>query len=375
MAAALGGTQSLHTNGFDEALGLPTEQAAKIALRTQQIVGYESGIADTVDPLAGSWFVESLTDEVERAAWEYLERIDAMGGAVDAIEAQYMQQEIEQAAYAYAKAIDGGEKVVVGVNKFVDEDARARPRSSRSTPSSSAPRWPGSGGCGPSATRPAVDAALADVEAAARGTQNLLRPHEGGAAPDGHPGRGVRRAARGVRGVPARTADRPRAAPGLNAGQQAVAERAGRAASIAVQAMARAPSRTALSAERVDAGRGELGLVVDRTRRTRWRSAGGWSAPPARRWPCRSRRWAGRAGVVEVEAPPERLGVGPVAGEQVRVALHVGVGRGQRSKLDRAPGGQGPGLEAGRRPGARAAPGRSRVRDAAHEPAGDLRRG
>src|SRR5271167_4460519 len=121
LAAALGGTQSLHTNGFDEALGLPTERAAKIALRTQQIVGYESGIADTVDPLAGSWFVESLTDEVEKAAWEYLERIDAMGGAVDAIEAQYMQQEIEQAAYSFAKAVDSGDKVVVGVNKFVDE--------------------------------------------------------------------------------------------------------------------------------------------------------------------------------------------------------------------------------------------------------------
>ena len=82
MAAALGGTQSLHTNGFDEALGLPTEHAAKIALRTQQIVGYESGVADTVDPLAGSCFVESLTDEVEAAAWDYLERIDGMGGAV-----------------------------------------------------------------------------------------------------------------------------------------------------------------------------------------------------------------------------------------------------------------------------------------------------
>ena len=121
MAAALGGTQSLHTNGFDEALGLPTEHAAKIALRTQQIVGYESGVADTVDPLAGSWFVESLTDEVEAAAWDYLERIDSMGGAVAAIEAQYMQQEIEQAAYAYAKDIDSGHKVVVGVNRFVDE--------------------------------------------------------------------------------------------------------------------------------------------------------------------------------------------------------------------------------------------------------------
>ena len=153
LAAALGGTQSLHTNGFDEALGLPTERAAKIALRTQQIVGYESGIADTVDPLAGSWFVESLTDEVEQDAWEYLERIDAMGGAVDAIEAQYMQQEIEQAAYAYAKAVDADEKVVVGVNRFVDDGARAdrgvphRPRAP------AIPGGPGQAGAGPSATR------------------------------------------------------------------------------------------------------------------------------------------------------------------------------------------------------------------------------
>ena len=85
-------------------------------------MGYESGMADTVDPLAGSWFVESLTDEVEQGAWEYLERIDAMGGAVDAIEAQYMQQEIEQAAYAFAKAVDADEKVVVGVNRFVDDE-------------------------------------------------------------------------------------------------------------------------------------------------------------------------------------------------------------------------------------------------------------
>ena len=125
LAAALGGTQSLHTNGFDEALGLPTERAAKIALRTQQIVGYESGIADTVDPLAGSWFVESLTDAVERDAWEYLERIDGMGGAVDAIEARYMQEEIEQAAYAFAKAVDADEKIIVGRQQVRRRRARA----------------------------------------------------------------------------------------------------------------------------------------------------------------------------------------------------------------------------------------------------------
>jgi len=175
LAAALGGTQSLHTNGFDEALGLPTQRAAKVALRTQQIVGYESGMADTVDPLAGSWFVESLTDEVERDAWEYLERIDEMGGAVDAIEAQYMQQEIEQAAYAYAKDIDAGEKIIVGVNKFVDEELEPTevfpidPELQRSQVARvkrvRAER-----------DEAGVAAALADVEAAARGTQNLLVP-------------------------------------------------------------------------------------------------------------------------------------------------------------------------------------------------------
>jgi methylmalonyl-CoA mutase N-terminal domain/subunit len=175
LAAALGGTQSLHTNGFDEALGLPTQRAAKIALRTQQIVGYESGIADTVDPLAGSWFVESLTDEVEKGAWEYLERIDAMGGAVDAIEAQYMQQEIEQAAYAYAKDIDAEDKIIVGVNRFVDEQAE---------PSEVFPIDPALQQSQVDRLetvrrerrQPAVDAALAEVEAAARGTQNLLVP-------------------------------------------------------------------------------------------------------------------------------------------------------------------------------------------------------
>ncbi len=92
LAAVLGGTQSLHTNGFDEALGLPTTNAAKIALRTQQVIGYESGVPDTVDPLAGSYFVEQLTDDVEKAAWDYLERIDAMGGAVAAIEDRFMQE-------------------------------------------------------------------------------------------------------------------------------------------------------------------------------------------------------------------------------------------------------------------------------------------
>ena len=118
MAAVMGGTQSLHTNGYDEALSLPTERAARIALRTQQVIGYESGIVDTPDPLAGSYFVEALTDEVERLAWEYIERIDQMGGAVEAIEAGFQQDEIMEAAYAYAKSIDDDERVIVGVNRF-----------------------------------------------------------------------------------------------------------------------------------------------------------------------------------------------------------------------------------------------------------------
>lgn len=118
MAAVMGGTQSLHTNGFDEAIALPTEEAARIALRTQQIIGFESGITDTVDPLAGSYFVEALTNEVEAAAWEYINRIDAMGGAVAAIEEGYMQNEIATSAYKYQRDIQTGEKVIVGVNKF-----------------------------------------------------------------------------------------------------------------------------------------------------------------------------------------------------------------------------------------------------------------
>lgn len=121
MAAVLGGTQSLHTNGYDEALSLPTEAAAKIALRTQQVIAFESGVTDTVDPLAGSFFVENLTDEIEAAAQAYIDKIDAMGGSVNAIESGYMQQEIANAAYQYQKEIEAAERVIVGVNKFTQE--------------------------------------------------------------------------------------------------------------------------------------------------------------------------------------------------------------------------------------------------------------
>jgi methylmalonyl-CoA mutase N-terminal domain/subunit len=175
LAAVLGGTQSLHTNAFDEALALPTEDSAKIALRTQQVIGYETGVPEVVDPFGGSYYVESLTDELERLARDYLERIDAMGGAVAAIEAGFYQDEIHEAAFRIQQAIERGDRVVVGVNRFaVPEEHRpdlqrigeeevaaqiARVRALRAT-----------------RDRPAVEAALAEVEAAAAGTANLLPP-------------------------------------------------------------------------------------------------------------------------------------------------------------------------------------------------------
>ena len=118
IAAVLGGTQSLHTNGFDEALGLPTQEAASIALRTQQIVANESGITDTADPLAGSYFIESLTNELEQKALALIQQIDEMGGSVSAIENGFMQNKIAESAYAYQKAIESKEKIIVGVNQF-----------------------------------------------------------------------------------------------------------------------------------------------------------------------------------------------------------------------------------------------------------------
>ena len=121
LAAVLGGTQSLHTNSMDEALALPTEKAVQIALRTQQILAYEAGVGDTVDPLGGSYAIEKLTDEIEARAWDYIQRIEAMGGAVRAIEEGFMQREIQESAYRAQMAIESGEQIVVGVNKFVTE--------------------------------------------------------------------------------------------------------------------------------------------------------------------------------------------------------------------------------------------------------------
>ncbi len=119
LAAVLGGTQSLHTNSLDEAWALPTEFAATIALRTQQIIAHETGVTNTVDPLGGSYFVETLTNEVERGAWDYIEKIDAMGGMVPAIERSYPQREIAEASYKYQVAVDKKEKIIVGVNDYV----------------------------------------------------------------------------------------------------------------------------------------------------------------------------------------------------------------------------------------------------------------
>ena len=127
MAAVLGGTQSLHTNSFDEALALPTEQSARIALRTQQIIAYESGAPQTIDPLAGSYYIESLTNEIEKRASEYLDKIEAMGGMLKAIERGYVQQEIQKAAYEYQQAVDRHEAIVVGVNQFQMDDEKAVP--------------------------------------------------------------------------------------------------------------------------------------------------------------------------------------------------------------------------------------------------------
>jgi methylmalonyl-CoA mutase, N-terminal domain len=117
----LGGTNSLHTNSLDETLSLPTDFAVKIALRTQQILAHESGVANTIDPLGGSYFVEDLTTKMERGCFDYFRRIDELGGMVEAIEAGFPQKEIMDAAYAHQRALDTGEKIVVGVNEFVDE--------------------------------------------------------------------------------------------------------------------------------------------------------------------------------------------------------------------------------------------------------------
>jgi methylmalonyl-CoA mutase N-terminal domain/subunit len=175
LAAVLGGTQSLHTNSFDEALALPTEAAVKIALRTQQIVGFETGVPSVADPLGGSYYVEALTDELEDRARTYIEKIDGFGGAVAAIEAGFYQDEIHEAAYRIQQGIEAGDRIVVGVNRFEDPDERAielqtigEEEVGRQVERLHELRASRDAG--------AVDSALAEVEAAALGLENVLPP-------------------------------------------------------------------------------------------------------------------------------------------------------------------------------------------------------
>ncbi|MBI5882260.1 MAG: methylmalonyl-CoA mutase family protein [Elusimicrobia bacterium] len=175
LAAVLGGTQSLHTNSRDEALALPTEESVRIALRTQQIIAHESGAADTVDPLAGSYCVEALTDEIETRARQYIDRIDEMGGAVAAIEAGFMQNEIAESAYRHQKEVERKERVVVGVNDFKVEEKppcrllRIRPEVERRQRRQLA-------SCRKRRDEGAVAAALSSVKKAASGTDNVMDP-------------------------------------------------------------------------------------------------------------------------------------------------------------------------------------------------------
>ena len=196
LAAVLGGTQSLHTNGYDEALSLPTQDAATLALRTQQIIAYESGVTATADPLAGSYAVEALTDAVEAKAWELIEQIDGMGGAVAAIEQGWMQGEIAEAAYQYQLRVEAGAQIVVGVNRFADEQAATVPLFH---PNEIVAQEQVAALARIRAERDnvAVGAALDAVRRQRRARQPTLSAARGVGAP-GHGRRGLRRAARGV---------------------------------------------------------------------------------------------------------------------------------------------------------------------------------
>ena len=176
LSAVLGGAQSLHTNAFDEALALPTERSARIALRTQQILANEAGLTDTADPLAGSYYVESLTDTVEEEAWEYIRRIDEIGGSVKAIEERYMQREIEEAAFRYQREIEKEERIIVGVNRYADatDDQEMELHTvDESIREKQADRL---ADLKESRDTPAVEKSLADLKKAAEGGGNLLYP-------------------------------------------------------------------------------------------------------------------------------------------------------------------------------------------------------
>ncbi|MEZ5074515.1 MAG: methylmalonyl-CoA mutase family protein [Solirubrobacterales bacterium] len=175
LAGVLGGTQSLHTNSFDEALALPTEQAVRIALRTQQVIAHESGVANTVDPLGGSYFVEKLTDEMEAAAYDYFARIDELGGMVRAIEASFPQREISDAAFAHQTAIERGERIMVGVNGF-ETDGDELTEIHRPDPAAERRQRERLAATMARRDDAAAAAALAELEAAAAGEANLMQP-------------------------------------------------------------------------------------------------------------------------------------------------------------------------------------------------------
>jgi len=172
-AAVCGGTQSLHTNAFDEALALPTEHSAKVALRTQQLLAAEAGALDTADPLGGSYFIESLTDELEARAWELIERVDELGGAVAAIELGFVQDEIEQSAFEWQQQVERGERPIVGVNRFQEEDA-GRVELHKLDPESERRQLARTARVRSERDAGAAAAALAAVREAALGETNLL---------------------------------------------------------------------------------------------------------------------------------------------------------------------------------------------------------
>jgi methylmalonyl-CoA mutase N-terminal domain/subunit len=174
LAAVLGGAQSLHTNALDEALGLPTEKTARIALRTQQILAHESGVADVIDPLGGSPFVESLTDELERRALALMAEVEERGGAVAAIEAGFVQREIHKSALAWQRAVESGEQVVVGVNRYRIEEADGEVF--RPDPAAREEVLADLGAVRRERDAAKVEAALAAVAEAARGSANLMPP-------------------------------------------------------------------------------------------------------------------------------------------------------------------------------------------------------
>src|SRR5437870_6840138 len=173
LAAVLGGTQSLHTNAMDEALALPTEDAARLALRTQQVIAYESGVADTVDPLAGSYAIEELTNEIEQRAVDYLDKIDAMGGTLHAIESGYIQREIQNSAYEYQRAIETNDAIVVGVNRFAS-DEESQVKTLRVDPSIEKAQVERLRALRERRDPMGWETALVKLEGAARGTENVL---------------------------------------------------------------------------------------------------------------------------------------------------------------------------------------------------------